>query len=366
MKLRSRKINQQKENKIINKALTPKRTEIQKTRQTTTPTQLHHHRPQTHIATVAAEKRANNETDTDNEITVLLQKLFSNPKFKTSYSRYLKRFFQNDSTLSKFRPVRRRFKRRRTKVIGPFNTYQMDIIDYRSYRSINRGYQYILVIIDAFSRFAFCYKLKKKDAVHTAKAIQHFLGILDTIPKFVYTDAGKYFLNSRVQQLFIDRGIAHFVLKYGHKASIAERFNRTLKESIELYFNKNSTRRWIEVLRKLVNNYNNKYHTSIKMPPAEVNRQNFRRVYKNLYPRNSIRQLCKFKKGDFVRIAIKKGDFEKGYSQRFSDEIYKISSVIQTNTVCYYKVRDLEKSKTLTKYYHELTLVRPAANTNSA
>ena len=58
------------------------------------------------------------------------------------------------------------------------------------------------------------------------------------------------------------------------KASIVERFNRTLKTRIWKYFTAhNDTRRYIDVLPQLVNAYNNTTHSSTKMKPAQVEKR---------------------------------------------------------------------------------------------
>jgi len=49
-----------------------------------------------------------------------------------------------------------------------------------------------------------------------------------------------------------------------------ERFNRTIKGMIRKYMAANNLCRYLDVLHKIVENYNNTYHTTIKSTPAEV------------------------------------------------------------------------------------------------
>ena len=68
--------------------------------------------------------------------------------------------------------------------------------------------------------------------------------------------------------------------------------------------------------------------------------------------------MFKFKVGDYVRISKNKGLFEKGYKDNWSEEIYVISKVKQTNGVCYYYLKDLShKDLPGIYYYHQLNLV---------
>ena len=64
-----------------------------------------------------------------------------------------------------------------------------------------------------------------------------------------------------------------------------EKFNRTIKEKLFKYFSTNNTRRYVDVLDLLVNQYNNSIHSSIKMTPNEASRkENENKIWRNLYP----------------------------------------------------------------------------------
>ena len=64
-----------------------------------------------------------------------------------------------------------------------------------------------------------------------------------------------------------------------------ERFNRTIKDKIVKYCTANSTRKYIDVLYKLVDQYNNIVHLSIKMTPVQASlKKNENTVWRNLYP----------------------------------------------------------------------------------
>ena len=49
------------------------------------------------------------------------------------------------------------------------------------------------------------------------------------------------------------------------KACVVERFNRTLGQMISKHVTTNKTKNYINVLQKLIDEYNNRYHSSIKM-----------------------------------------------------------------------------------------------------
>ena len=99
---------------------------------------------------------------------------------------------------------------------------------------------------------------------------------------------------------------------------MVERFNRTIKEKMFKYFSANNTRKCVDVLDLLVDQYNNAIYSSIKMTPKEASRkENEYKVWRNLYPEFDGKNLTpKFSIGDHVRITKKKKTFDKGYTQR--------------------------------------------------
>src|SRR5436190_24248328 len=95
------------------------------------------------------------------------------------------------------------------------------------YRHIfNYCYKYMLTLIDCFSKKAYAAPLKDKTAKHVKLAIE---SILPDNVKHLQTDEGKEFFNKDFKEFMKTRNITHYHT-YSHiKASIVERFNRTLK-----------------------------------------------------------------------------------------------------------------------------------------
>ena len=92
-------------------------------------------------------------------------------------------------------------------------------------------------------------------------------------PNVVQFDDGKEFHNVGVKRLLEGKKIRYFSTKSDKKAAVVERFNRTLKTMMWKYFYKSRGYNWLDVLDKLVENYNTK-HRSIGMKPSEVNEEN--------------------------------------------------------------------------------------------
>ena len=79
----------------------------------------------------------------------------------------------------------------------------------------------------------------------------------------------------------------------------------------------------------------------LKCPPVEASREvNENRVWRNLYPEfGDLTLTPKFSIGDRVRITKKKKTFDKGYTQRWTEEVFTISKIQLTIPVIY-KITD--------------------------
>ena len=215
--------------------------------------------------------------------------------------------------------VRKKFERRRVVVRDIYNTLQADLIDYQKITGSNNNYRYILVVIDALSRFAWTAKLLDKKASTTAAALDEIIGSMPRYPIFFSSDQGNEFneKNQHIRSILVDKYHMHiFTMKGLTKGSIVERFNRTLKTRLARFFTENKTKRWIDQLQNFTRNYNRTYHTSIKMAPVDVTNENVKEVLQNVYPKAHTKSNCSaFKLGDKVRIPRSKNVFSKGYEQ---------------------------------------------------
>ena len=145
--------------------------------------------------------------------------------------------------------------------------WQADLVEMREFSKSNDGYNYILTVIDCFSKFGWVEPLKTKTGLETANA---FSKIFESgrMPRKIHFDEGKEFYNKNVKDLLEKRNIDYFSTFSDKKASIVERWNRTLKSRTWKYFTEHETRQWIDVIQAIVNGYNNTYHTTIKMTPS--------------------------------------------------------------------------------------------------
>ena len=108
-----------------------------------------------------------------------------------------------------------------------------------------------------------------------------------------------------------------------HKSAVVERFNRTLKEIMWKRFTAENTRNWIDMVDKLLKEYNNKIHSTIGMTPRDASlKKNELEVIQNMINKRNVhsKSIAKYKVGDRVRISRIKGTFEKGYLPNWSKQ----------------------------------------------
>ena len=235
------------------------------------------------------------------------------------------------------KPVKRKFKKRRVFVNGIDKIWAADLADMTALSEYNEGYRFLLLVIDIFSKYGWIIPLKNKQGITTANALETIFK--ERKPKKLWVDKGKEFYNNNVKGL-----VEIYSTENEEKRSIVERWIRTMKEKIWKYFTDNNTYTYIDVLPDLVEDYNNTVHSSIKITPVEASKKkNELTVWRNLYPdRYKINDITpKFSAGDEVRISKKKKTFEKGYTTRWTEEIFTITKIQNTNPITY-KLADLQ------------------------
>ena len=248
--------------------------------------------------------------------------------------------------------VAKTFPKRRVYVNSIDQTWAVDLIDMQQYSKQNKHYKYLLAVIDVFSKYGWLIPLKNKTGVTVSEAFKTLFK--ERKPMFIWADKGSEFYNRQVKKLLEDNNIKLYSTENEEKSSVVERWIGTMKQHMFKYFTANDTTKYYDVLDALVKNYNNTVHSSIKMTPVFASKkENEVTVYKNLYPEKSEKpKKPKFKVGDRVRISKKKGKFEKGYTTRWTREIFVIEKVLNTNPVTY-KIKDLKGEEIKGSFYEQ-------------
>ena len=89
------------------------------------------------------------------------------------------------------KPLRKKLKKRRVLVNGIDKIWAADLVDTQAFTKFNRGFKYLLTVIDVFSKYGWLIPLKDK----TGKSVASVLKIIfeERKPEKMWVDKGKEF-----------------------------------------------------------------------------------------------------------------------------------------------------------------------------
>ena len=175
------------------------------------------------------------------------------------------------------------------------NIWGVDLADMQLLSKYNKGIRFLLCVIDIFSKYAWVVPLKDKKGISIVKAFQIILKQSNRKPNKIWVDKGSEFYNAYFKKWLRDNDIVMYSTYNEAKSVVAERFIRTLKGKIYIYMT--SISKNIDKLDDIVDEYNNTYHTTIKMKPIDVKDNTYINTSKEINNKDP-----KYKVGDHVRI----------------------------------------------------------------
>lgn len=146
------------------------------------------------------------------------------------------------------------------------------------------------------------------------------------------------------------------------KSNYSERAIQWVKRKIYQYLFYNKVRRYIDILKKLEDSWNN---DSGKNPsglaPNKITLANqtkvFYKLYENIYTIIGWAKNIQYKVGDRVRIATNASGqvFGKSYKPQFSEEVYKIDRVLK-GSPARYGIASAESGEALSGTWYAMEL----------
>lgn len=224
--------------------------------------------------------------------------------------------------------------------------------------------KYLLVTIDVFSRKVFVKILKNKSADSVLQGFKETLEYVGEKPKSLYVDRGTEYTNKKFKKFCKDSNIKLSFSYSDTKACFAERSQRSLQDILYRMLEANQTYKFIPLIRDVVKIYNNRVNRITGFAPNKAYLpENSLKVRTNLekyYSRAlSKRKKPRFKKGDTVRVSLKKKAFDKGYFAKFTEEVFTIKEVLTNLPQPRYIIETSEKETIKGTFYErELTLAR--------
>ena len=254
------------------------------------------------------------------------------------------------------------------------DTFQTDLAFFTTPQFVEatNGYQYLLLVIDCFTKKLWLVPLKDKKCKTVYREFENLFQNIDILPKKIQSDRGTEFLCPEIQKLFKRKNIIHYITHSDRKASIAERAIRTIKGILYKMMDYKNTYNWVNLLPEVTKKYLSTYHRTIKMSPneAELEKNQFllRQTYHKNWNKYKYEKKAKFKVGDKVRLYGYRSKFTRSFWQSYTDEyfiIYKIIPTIPLRRSRYY-LKDLNGNKLARDpsfWSNELSLYKPDDNT---
>ena len=211
------------------------------------------------------------------------------------------------------KPIIRKFKKRKFYSGFKDNIWGADLADMQLISNFNKGFRFLLWVIDVFSEYAWVIPLKNKKGVRIVDPFQKILDKSAHKPNKIWVDKGNEFYNSSFRKWLKDNDIEMYPIYNEGKSVVAERCIRTLKNKIYKYMTSILKNVYIDKLDDIVDECNNTYHRTIKMKPVDVKDNTYIDFEEEVNDKGP-----KFKVGDHVRISNYKNIFAKGYTRNWS------------------------------------------------
>jgi len=187
-----------------------------------------------------------------------------------------------------------------TTSLGPlvYNTYGYDG---SVYEISTRGFQYIFVIVDYFSKWVEVFPLRKVSYSKLVQLLQSQIFCRYGIPKVVVNDNATYFTSKFLKSTLNLWGIKHsFIPPYTPQVNLTERVNRTIKKIIRSHVLDEKHSKWAECLPFVQMAINSSYQESIKFTPSEaflsrnmnLSVDNFLESYHASFDKDQYSKLC--------------------------------------------------------------------------
>ena len=224
---------------------------------------------------------------------------------------------------------------------GPNIHYQMDLMDMNKFSKENFNIKFLLSMIDIYTKKAYIFKLYNKEPVSVLFGINKLLkNKFGKNPHILQSDNGSEFKNDLVKNYLKKEGIkAIYSTPFSPTSQgVVEKFNGTIKKMIFKYFIMNNTVKYINILDKLIENYNSSWNWSTKQKPNDK-KEKTTKIDEQLQENTKKSSIgaTRYKKlhiGDRVRVYLRnpktEGTIKEKFVKKWSEEVYKIARIVHT------------------------------------
>ena len=176
---------------------------------------------------------------------------------------YLKISWQGRLADELHKPIKRNFPKRRVIAHHVDDIWCSDLVDMQKLSKWNKGYKYLLMVLDICSKYGWIIPLKTKTGLEVSKALQ--IIFKENKPKMLWVDKGKEYYSKNVLDLLAKNDVKIYPTENEEKSSDCERWNRTFKTKMYKQFTIRNNTFYIDILPEILSSYNNSKHRSIGM-----------------------------------------------------------------------------------------------------
>ena len=273
-----------------------------------------------------------------------------------------KEWLRKQVAYTRHKKPRLTFPRRKVLTLRRDYVWASDLIVLDALTSYNNGYQYIVTVVDLFSRKLWTRKIKQKSKKEMEMALRSIVEENDArSPYKLWTDEGQEFLS--LKDLYDEMEIERYSTRNPKiKSAYAERMNRTIQDLLYKAMTARNTARWIDLLEEVTYIHNNRVSSVLHgLTPNEAhaaeNEEYLRAKFLEDFAKHKkrfARQRPRFAVGDGVRLLKKRSVFSRGYEPYFEPEIHVVKKVIWTYPITY-KIEGKQRA------YYSQELVRADA-----
>ena len=214
---------------------------------------------------------------------------------------------------------------------NPDERVQMDLIDMTKFEKKNKGYGWIFLLVDIFTRKAYAYMMKNKTEGNIEDILKQFFA--KHKPEVVISDNESGFKSKVVQKLMDKNEVYHSMVQpQDHKAlGVIDRCVQTVKNAIYKYMKDEGTTKYIDELPRIIESYNETPNQGIEdIAPNDASDKDNVETLQILNHQKDLtnkKNRVVFDVGDTVRIKLKQNPFTRSFDEKYSEKQHVIAEL---------------------------------------
>ena len=280
----------------------------------------------------------------------------------------VEKFLTQNEIYTRFKEHRKPSKYSPIYVYRKRELFQADVVFFTNKHLVdnNNGYRYLFTCIDCFTKMAWVYPMKANTCANVMQCFQDILNKCGKKPERLNSDRGSELICRSFENFLADQNIFHYLSYSLRKCPIVERFNLTIQKLLYKIMASKRSWKWTDHIKQAMEIYLNRKHSTIGMSPLQAEKENSAvEVRQNLFrffqKGRKIKSKPKYRLNDTVRIWKDKHAFQRGYSEKFTREFFKIIKIMQNLPVPRYVLADSAGEVVKGKFFEdELTRFEPS------